>query len=254
MVRKTTEQFIEEARQVHGDKYDYSKVEYVNSATKVCIICPIHGEFWQRPNDHIRGIGCRKCSSERIKHLVAGVGLNDNNDNIKRGNSIDISYKKWSSMLHRCYDKKDKTYFDCVVCEDWLIYSNFKRWFKEHYIDDWDLDKDILVKGNKIYSPDTCCFVPQEINKTLTKTNATRGLLPIGVTVAKGNKYKKYRAQINFFEKRINLGCFHKVEDAFFVYKKHKEQHLKYLADKYKDRLEPRVYKALYNYQVEITD
>ena len=54
-------EFIERAKKVHGDKYDYSKVEYINSETKVCIICPIHGEFWQRPADHIRGIGCRFC-------------------------------------------------------------------------------------------------------------------------------------------------------------------------------------------------
>jgi len=61
-VRKTTEQFIEEARQVHGDKYDYSKVEYVNSATKVCIVCPEHGEFWQRAGEHLKGKGCIKCA------------------------------------------------------------------------------------------------------------------------------------------------------------------------------------------------
>ncbi len=59
--RFTKEDFIERAKKAHGDKYDYSKVEYVNSETKVCIICPIHGEFWQRPADHIRGIGCRFC-------------------------------------------------------------------------------------------------------------------------------------------------------------------------------------------------
>ena len=56
----TTEEFIEKARKVHGDKYDYSKVEYVNSETKVCIICPKHGEFWQSPVEHIRGHGCTK--------------------------------------------------------------------------------------------------------------------------------------------------------------------------------------------------
>ena len=57
--RFTKEDFIERAKKAHGDKFDYSKVEYINIETKVCIICPKHGEFWQRPNDHIRGIGCR---------------------------------------------------------------------------------------------------------------------------------------------------------------------------------------------------
>lgn len=61
----TTESFIEEARKVHGDKYDYSKVEYVNNKTKVCIICPVHGEFWQVPSSHLKGCGCEKCGKEQ---------------------------------------------------------------------------------------------------------------------------------------------------------------------------------------------
>ena len=69
-VRKTTEQFIEEARQIHGDKYNYSKVEYINAKTKVCIICPIHGEFWQRPNEHLKGCGCPKCGIEKKSYTT----------------------------------------------------------------------------------------------------------------------------------------------------------------------------------------
>ena len=59
--RFTKEDFVERARKAHGNKYDYSKVEYINTVTKVCIICPTHGEFWQRPSDHIRGVGCPSC-------------------------------------------------------------------------------------------------------------------------------------------------------------------------------------------------
>ena len=62
--KKTTEEFINDARKVHGDKYDYSKVEYVNNRTKVCIICPEHGEFWQTSGNHIQGNGCPKCRNE----------------------------------------------------------------------------------------------------------------------------------------------------------------------------------------------
>ena len=61
------EDFIERAKMVHGDKCDYSKVEYINARTKVCIICPIHGEFWQIPNEHLNGCGCKKCGIERSK-------------------------------------------------------------------------------------------------------------------------------------------------------------------------------------------
>ena len=63
--RNTTEEFIEKAKKVHGDKYDYSKVEYINSQTKVCIICPEHGEFWQKPNGHLNGMGCDKCGGTK---------------------------------------------------------------------------------------------------------------------------------------------------------------------------------------------
>ena len=65
MAKLTTEEFIKRAREVHGEKYDYSKVEYVNSTTKVCIICPIHGEFWQKPNIHLQNKGCPKCGRQR---------------------------------------------------------------------------------------------------------------------------------------------------------------------------------------------
>ena len=61
MLKTNTENFINKSKQVHGDKYDYSKVEYVNNSTKVCIICPEHGEFWQTPNSHLSGNGCPKC-------------------------------------------------------------------------------------------------------------------------------------------------------------------------------------------------
>lgn len=71
--RKTTEEFIEEARKIHGDKYNYSKVEYVNQLTKVCIICPIHGEFWQAPKQHLRGQGCQKCGLFRNKKHNIGT-------------------------------------------------------------------------------------------------------------------------------------------------------------------------------------
>jgi len=64
--KKTKEEFIKDARKVHGGKYDYSKVEYVNNHTKVCIICPKHGEFWQRPSEHNRGVGCSKCSGKHV--------------------------------------------------------------------------------------------------------------------------------------------------------------------------------------------
>ena len=67
MSKLSTEEFIKRAREVHGDKYDYSKVEYVNSRTKICIICPKHGEFWQLPTGHLDGYGCPFCNERNLE-------------------------------------------------------------------------------------------------------------------------------------------------------------------------------------------
>lgn len=69
--RLTTEIFISRSKKIHGDKYDYGKVEYVNQITKVCIICSIHGEFWQTPSYHIDGCGCSKCVNEHRRKLFS---------------------------------------------------------------------------------------------------------------------------------------------------------------------------------------
>ena len=69
-VQYSTESFIAKAREIHGEKYDYSKVEYKNALTKVCIICPEHGEFWQKPNGHLQGYGCPSCSSSKLESTI----------------------------------------------------------------------------------------------------------------------------------------------------------------------------------------
>ena len=108
------------------------------------------------------------------------------------------------------------------------------------------LDKDILIKGNKIYSFKTCCFVPVEINSLLTKTNSKRGNLPIGVSKS-GNKYKA-RLNSNL------LGTFDTSKEAFKVYKVAKEKHIKEVAEIWKSQITKQVYKALLKYKVEIID
>ena len=166
------------------------------------------------------------------------------------------SLSKWRSMLNRCYnsDYKDihSTYEEIEVCEEWLNYQNFKKWYKENYIENFELDKDILFKGNKIYSPETCCFVPQEINKVFTKTNAKRGQFYIGVHYNK--KEDKYVARVNKNGQKFHVGSFDTPEEAFQAYKTEKEAYIKEVADKWKGQITKQVYQAMYNYQVEITD
>ena len=97
-------EFIEKARKVHGDKYDYSKVEYVNNKTKVCIICPIHGEFWQRPNDHLTGYGCNKCGRD----ITCDKRSLDIEEFIKVSNEVHnnfYDYSKVKKVRNRQLDK-----------------------------------------------------------------------------------------------------------------------------------------------------
>lgn len=258
--RLTLEVFKEKANAVHGfGTYDYSLIkEYKNNSTKVPIRCNRCGSvFEQRPNDHInKKCGCSMCNQRHFS-LVCGVGLNDLTQEIQKKNGISSqSYRIWNLMLNRCYNKKLKdkkpTYQKCVVCDEWLRFSNFKNWFEENYVDGYALDKDVLVKGNKIYSPETCCFVPQEINSMLTKRQNDRGCYPIGVSY----NHKGYRASISKNGKRKSLGTYKTIKEAFDVYKRVKEEHLKKVAQKYygDGKITKQVYDALMRYEVEITD
>ena len=169
------------------------------------------------------------------------------------------AYKLWCGMIGRCYStsthKRRPRYSVCEVSEYFKRFSNFKGWCDKQTsfgVKGFDLDKDLLFKGNKVYSEHTCCFLPQEINKSLQKTNKLRGDLPIGVCFDKSRG--KYRAAIKMYGKHINLGRFECKFEAFAAYKKAKEAYLVELAEKWKDKIDERAYNALINYQVSIDD
>lgn len=163
-------------------------------------------------------------------------------------------YNIWHSMLERCYDEKSlevrPTYKDVVVCEDWHNFQIFAEWVEENYVQNFHLDKDILFKGNKIYAPLNCRFVPQEINKIFIKSNSKRGVLPIGV---KQNKMC-FEACISINGKQTYLGLYKTPEEAFQVYKAAKEKYIKEMAETWKDMIDIEVYNAMYNYKVEVND
>lgn len=249
--RLTTEEFIRRAKAVHGDKYDYSKVKYTTCKEKVIVTCPEHGDFLIAPDGHTSGRGCPVC--RYIRPYIVKEGFKNDKPYVS---TLSKEYTCWHGMVARCYSSKNQkkcpTYIGVSVCEDWHCFSKFKEWYDKHYVEGWALDKDILVKGNKVYSPETCCFVPREINNLFTKNNAKRGKYPIGVTYIE--KLNKYRVHLNDKKVRRHLGLFDTIEEAFQAYKKAKESYIKEVADKWKDKLDPRVYEALYNYTVEITD
>ena len=200
----------------------------------------------------------------RFAPSVYGVGIIGNEKTIDENGKAIKSYLVWKNMLKRCYSdecqKKYPTYKDCCVCTEWLNYSNFKKWFNDNYYEidgkRMDLDKDILIKGNKIYSPNTCVFVPQNINKLFIKHNKARGKYPIGVSFNKNlNKYEAHCSIFYNGKKQYKyLGLYNTPEEAFNSYKQFKEAYIKQVADYYKEKIPNKLYEAMYNYQVEITD
>lgn len=186
---------------------------------------------------------------------VEGVGyLGEGSHNASDENGSTKVYSIWNSMLRRCYVQKQQerqpSYIGVEVCEHWHNFQNFAAWFESNKIDGWVLDKDLLSNEKKLYSPETCCFIPEEINSFLTTRKAKRGKYPIGVSKNK-NHYRCTVIDAN--GERIH-SSFKTAEDAFYFYKTHKEVKAKVLAEKYSDRLHVLAYNALMNYEVKITD
>lgn len=156
-------------------------------------------------------------ASERsmfTRKLVLGVGLNDAwysvNPSVNGKYRACPVYTKWHNMLKRCYDpklqKKHVTYRDCKVCDEWLTFSNFAKWYESNSIDGYQLDKDIKIKGNKIYSPETCLFIPTRINTLLIDCGASRGDTMAGTYLDK--RHGTYSAKVRIDGKAQHIGYF----------------------------------------------
>ena len=191
---------------------------------------------------------------------VYGVGVLGTKHPITINGVQTKEYVLWCSMLKRCYSegykKKHQTYKDCEVSENFKSYEYFYEWCNEQFgfgIEDFELDKDLLIKGNKIYSESTCIFIPYEINLLLTKCTASRGEHLIGVCWDKAKK--AFVARVSMSKgKREYLGLFNTELEAFNAYKIAKEAFVKEQANKWKGKIDPRTYNALMNYEVEVND
>lgn len=182
-------------------------------------------------------------------------------------------YMAWEHLLKRCYDAyfinyKRLTYKDCTVCSEWHNYQNFAKWYEENYYECNNeimcLDKDILYKNNKVYSPETCIFVPNRINVLFTKSDAKRGEYPIGVhyRFKKVEQYEYHYLEVACSilienkkkQKTLKTLPLNRPFQAFTIYKNFKENYIKQVADEYKDLIPSKLYDALYSYEVEIND
>ena len=159
----------------------------------------------------------------------------------------------------RCYNernlKRKPAYRGCSVSENFKNYTYFYEWCNNQLgfgKEGWNLDKDLLIKGNKVYSEDTCVFVPMEINNVIVKADSLRGDLPIGVVFDKSRN--KFQARMWANNKPKFLGRYETPEEAFQVYKINKEKHIKKIAEDWKGMIDYRAYEALINYEVDIND
>ena len=169
-------------------------------------------------------------------------------------------YKLWQNMLVRCYSDSSKkrrpTYEGCEVSDNFKSFEYFHEWCHKQIgfsNQDWHLDKDLLMKGNKVYSETTCVFLPNEINSLLTKRVASRGEHLIGVSWDK--RGMAFISRVNKNKGRSEyLGSFNTELEAFNAYKVAKESFIKEQANKWKGQIDERAYKALMNYKVDIDD
>lgn len=201
---------------------------------------------------------------EQNSNLICSIGFNDKKYPTKIKGKHTDEYTVWQNMLARCTKRcwdKYPTYIGTSCSENFKSYSYFYEWYqtqpnannKDEDGNKWCLDKDLLFKGNKLYSEDTCIFIPQRINALLTKSNAIRGKHPIGVSWKKQSEMYSARCKIGR-DKRVNIGYFNTPETAFLAYKTFKEQLIKDVANNYKEQLDSRAYDALMNYSVDIDD
>jgi len=186
------------------------------------------------------------------KRSVCGVGyLGEGAHTPRVGGKKSKVYEVWSSMLRRCYlptyRKRLPTYDGCTVHPVWHNFQTFAAWYESQPKEDgWQLDKDILSSGDKVYSPDTCTIIPRALNALLTGSKTTSNGLPAGVT--KHNT--GYRARLSVNSKTCRLGTYRTPQDAFVAYKVAKESNIRLVAEENKHLLSPRVYETLLKYEV----
>jgi len=196
--------------------------------------------------------------------LVQGIGFKGTDyPSCSNGKPLKV-YQMWRGLLERCTEKcwtNHPTYNGVTCSDNFKHYTFFYEWCQKQVgfgnTDEngrgWQLDKDLLVKDNKLYSEDTCVFVPQRINTLLVKCNTSRGKFPIGI-----HRNKHCGTFVsgcnNGTGRKVYIGSFKTAQEAFKAYKAFKEALIKEVANEYKEQLDSRVYEALMNYEVNEND
>lgn len=165
----------------------------------------------------------------------------------------------WRGMLQRCYDTKfllkHPTYEGNYTSTHFNNFQNFAHWCQSSVgfnNKSWCLDKDIILRGNKEYSQDSCAFVPHEINNLLISSKICRGEMPIGVSYHKDKRM--YSASCHRNGKQVEIGMYLDPLEAFESYKAFKESNIKAVANKWRGQVDDRVYESLMQWEVNLGD
>ena len=234
---------------------NFKVVKYSNNAS-------VEIQFLKTGYEMVTRLDCIKSGliKDPYSPSVYGIGIVGTKYPSKINGVKTKEYALWKRMLERCYSddfkKKRPTYEGCKVSDNFKSYEYFYEWCHKQIgfgNQGWHLDKDLLTKGNKVYSESTCVFIPSEINSLLVKREASRGEHFIGVCWNKTSKV--FVAQVRKNKgKQEHLGLFNTEIEAFKAYKKAKESFVKEQANKWKSQIDPRAYNALMNYEVGIDD
>lgn len=209
----------------------------------------------------VKGLRLQCVRNGRVKNpqskSVLGIGIGGSS----HCNNHDEKYKTcdsvWQSIFKRCYTERKSydAYNGCIICEEWKSKNNFRKWWIENIYEcdkTLSLDKDILIKNNKVYSPERCMIVPLRINVMFARKSKVRDL-PIGVRYSGLNRFSSTLVTKEN-KNGIHLGNYKTPEEAFNAYKNAKEAYIKQVADEYKDKIPQKLYDAMYRYEVEIDD
>lgn len=225
------------------------KVKVTHYQNRDNVTIEFQGEFIHSMVVNASNLKAGKVKNPYLRR-VYGIGYFGIGKHITReNNKQSLAYRAWFHMMSRCYDAKfhemQPTYKDCTVAEIWHNFQNFAEWYtsQEHYGKGYQLDKDILIGGNKVYSPSTCVLAPKEINMLFADCGASRGAYPVGVCWDK--ERQKFSSVVTINAKSKYLGRFDTVEQASQAYQVAKKANIKRMALEWQNRIDEKLFNAL---------
>jgi len=241
---------FKEGTRFKSKKGDWCTVVYYNNFSNICVVFDGYEDKTKLVRgDHLRSGGFKN----NYKPLIYGVGYLGEGHLPSDSAFMKMVYATWKNMLARGYDSdtkaKQPTYEDVKVCEDWHCFNTFAEWMNSHKFKGlgYHLDKDLIIRGNSMYSSKNCTLLPQTLNLVITMKASNGKETPLGVY----KSGKSFYTKMNIGGKGIkNLGRYKTPEEAHEVYVKAKERYIKNLALEWANRIEWRAFVSLMNWEV----